>query len=292
MRLPGFEAEAAIYRSPRHYATLSESPWSASETAAQVVPSRCFTSPKDCSETCIGATDQGFYDWTVSLCAPDTECCPSPDNKSFTCCPMYLGEGCKDGACVNMSNCPGGLTFCNGACVNTNNDPNNCGGCFAHCSSGCCSNGACADLSNDKQNCGTCGHKCPQFIKGVGPAEVICVSGKCCPVGSANCNNTCVDLTTNLNNCGACGLQCSHGQHCISGFCTNVSIGGGCRTFTGNCTGLFGELQCLQPPGFGKPYCCPSGCQAFWKSCSDGPGSWGCQNCLLPFEQCEVIEPG
>ena len=235
MTLPGFEAEASIFRSQRHYATLSHSPWSAPETAARVVPSQighCIPDPETCSTTCFSSVT-GSSQTTYHCLAPWETCCPSPDGKTFTCC--AYGQKCENGTCSWI--CGSGLTYCQpGVCANTSSDPNNCGVCGNVCHGGHCSNGSCI-----------------------------------CGPGLTNCNGTCVLLSTDSNNCGSCGHKCPPGMVCNFGFCESASQPskntvcdpntGQCSTTTtthiqGECTGVNGPKSCILV--LGSLQCCAS----------------------------------
>ncbi len=231
MRLPGFEADAAVYRSSRSYATLSAPARGGSETGSQVdlfsevTPAacyeHCFENPLSCSRDCISTCG---YNTSTPLCLSGETCCTSLNRETFECCTS--GEVCLNGAC---SSCPSGLTACSGVCVNLQNDPNNCGGCRQTCIGGTCVAGACTCPSGSSPSNGLC---CPM---GQSNSNGVCCSpglvgtnGICCPPGQTGCGGDCVDTQSDTNNCGFCGNQCSGGQTCTQGACMGGGSGGLC----------------------------------------------------------------
>lgn len=195
MLIPSFSAEASLYRSDRHYATVFPR---ARVANPEIVPSvgepkcspRCFgpcrpdeNSPTGCSQTCQ----------TVQCEPLDRPCTPCP------------------GGCHNCSPSQG---CCSGVCTSFGSDPRNCGWCGHTCPPGqSCCNSACSDLRSDPQNCGSCGNACP--------AGQPCSNGSCCPSGQTDCNGKCVDLSNDPWNCGGCGQVCNPllGKQCLGGRC-------------------------------------------------------------------------
>jgi hypothetical protein len=197
MSVPGFRAEATIYRSTIPYQAALASGEAAGSVAnpVQLIPMLLCTpfcdecvsdvhSRTGCSQTCIAGNCNEFT----------TSChgCANP---------------CKDGR------------FCGGICKDTSNDPNNCGACFNVCPPGVpCRNGTCGCLpgqilcsgrcintSSDPNNCGACGNVC-------GPGHT-CQNGACVPgclVSCAQwqlCNNQCGAWPPGASNAG-CWLDC------------------------------------------------------------------------------------
>lgn len=95
-----------------------------------------------------------------------------------------------------------------------------------------CSDNLCYDTQNFHDHCGNCGTACASGAEW-------CTQGKCCAVGTMNCNGTCTDVLTNPASCGGCGKTCS-GQtpFCSAGVCT------GGVTFTGAFTTNVASPNC------------------------------------------------
>lgn len=189
MRLPGFGAEAAVYRCSRSYVSLFGSSWNVHETASQVdftglvIPSacssHCLDNPKTCTKDCWSTCGPPS---SSPLCSPGHACCIGAGGTN-ECCPV--GGTCVNGACA----CPSGLTDCAGTCVDLNSDPSNCGRCGVRCSSGACQNSQCV----------------------------------CSLPTPTNCNGTCTSLFNDPSNCGACGRVCPPWNFCDGGQCFAIS---------------------------------------------------------------------
>jgi hypothetical protein len=220
MTLPGFGAEAAIYRCARSYATLSRASWGASETAAQsligrepgrkisipVPPSSCQTFPEVCTTVCDTPSGVTF----LSCPRPWPICCPSLDGTTFACC-AELCEDCVQGRC--QSKCEEGLTCCNGACV--------------ECPvGGVCSGTACVCPAGQTNCNGTC-VACP----GGG----VCSGTACvCPEGQVDCR-------------GTCGPECPNGMCCQgTQTCCDTVIGWKCCDW--GCKSGWAGNYCGSPP--------------------------------------------
>ena len=276
MSVPGFTAEATIYRSMRQYAyAVAESlvgtplPVELAYFPGPETQARC----SDCTENCAaqlsicsaGAASvlAGCFfppacPGAVALAgelqaACDTEnlgcqgyceafkCCPKPCGIPN---PFNPGEGC----CDSGEHCVDG------------GDPNARSGCCpserAVCGGNCCAAG---------ENC--CGDSCC-------PADFICQQGTCCPPGTKTvCNGVCCDGACDPSgNCcpwpsHVCGDQCCPPfNKCCAGKCCGAYQQ--CHPISGNCW---------------TPTRPPSPCRAGWTECGG--------RCCSPDKQC-CIPPG
>jgi stigma-specific protein Stig1 len=188
MRMPGFTAEATIYRSTNTY----QAAWASAEAAGsgvdpmQVIP--------------MLPVDGGICTPFCDLCESDVT---SPTGCSHTC----TAKNCNEfkTSCHPCSNpCEGGQ-FCGGFCKDTSSDPKNCGACGnvcppgVTCQNGTCGcppgqticNGICTDTSSNSSNCGACGNACR--------AGEICQNGACV---QANCRVYCSTWNSCNQTCG------------------------------------------------------------------------------------------
>jgi hypothetical protein len=148
-----------------------------------------------------------------------------PDVTPITCggATCALGQGCCDGACVNIRT-----------------DENNCGGCGFTCSSNQTCDTAkcqpvdavcegrtiacgfeCVDPQTDRDHCGRCGVAC-------GVTEAcsfgVCVATQTCDQpGATRCGLDCVDTQTDITHCGQCFTGCADDQVCTAGACAPVT---------------------------------------------------------------------
>lgn len=200
MSLPGFTAEATLYRSTANYQVA----WASGETASSdldpVQPT--LLSGRYCEPRPLGP-------------------CESNLGSATGCAQKWLATDCgySFAPCVGCSNpCRGGH-FCDGKCTNTGIEPNNCGACGNVCAPGVsCINGTCgclpeqtlcgggcADTNSDPNNCGGCGKTCG--------AGTNCVNGGClrsCLVDCGTwqgCNAMCGSWPPGLDNY-KCWLNC------------------------------------------------------------------------------------
>ena len=305
MKLPGFFADAAVYRSSLHYRSVSGSsagvPGFSPE--AQIYPAVCSpycgpclpddSSSTGCTKTCRTTACEDFdlpCRGCKITCSPGFSLCGTKcvdlSNDPANC--GTCGLVCANGFCANgVCGCPPGLTACGGACVNLSNDPNNCGACGISCSGsgGVCTNSTCAcppgfavcaitctDLSSDPKNCGICGNFC---------ATGVCANGTCvpCPPGLTGCLSGCTNLSSDPNNCGMCNVSCGgFGASCCGGKCTNlitdpmncgscgVNCGAGC-CYSGFPFGTTCGVSVMCPTL--GPSCCPTAlpvCRSFFGS--------------------------
>lgn len=269
MRLPGFDAERALYRTAVHYkmavgteyfggiavpATVAPGPFAPSITQPICTCSKCYASGGRCVEDCTctlpcpkGQQPNGCGHQTTTT-RPCT--IPTPTCRS--------GQTASCGIC-----CPTGQVNCYGSCVDLSEDFNNCGACGNYCAQGqTCSNGqcvclsgtycypeGCADLMTDPQNCGSCDNAC-------GPGQS-CENGQCfCPSGQAYCPpGGCTNLTNDPQNCGSCGNACEYGLECVPpGRCV-------CPSGLPPCSGA-----CCAP----GQTCCNGQCCTTGQSCFNG----------------------
>ena len=185
MGVPGFSAEATIYRSVVAY----QAAWACGEAAGSHIDSvqAMRLGPGNCRPVPLGqcVTDVGF---------------------PTGCSQLWLNFDCSESkrSCSSCSEpCKGGR-FCGGICTDISSDPSNCGACGQACgpgvpcnngTCGClpgqtkcgdscclgtCCNGTCTDTNSDKQNCGGCDNAC-----GVGEN---CLLGTCFPGCLVDCS--------------------------------------------------------------------------------------------------------
>jgi len=219
--LPGFRAEATIYRS----SVIYQGVWAAAAAARSGVDPQL--GPR--LGTGGGGDDGG------GVCSPG--CLPPCDgdiNSPTGCSQECIAKNCNhfQQSCRGCANpCPGGQ-FCNRVCKDTSSDRNNCGGCGnvcppgVPCRSGVCGclpgqtlcNGVCRSLSGDPQNCGACGHAC-------GAGQVCqdgnCVAGNCRVFCSTwnSCNQTCGSWPPGFSN-AQCWLDCLQSSvDCLNSTC-------------------------------------------------------------------------
>ena len=167
MNLPGFTAEASVYKTRRHY-RVACTPHVLVDGRG-VLPHRieqkiypafqdqnCLNDClQNCGSVCVGS-DKGSC---IRICARENAACriscEIPGN------PPNGGGG--------MTACAPGLINCSGLCVDASVDPSNCGGCGVMCPTGspCCGGG--------------CGTSCPSG--GCCPPPLTCSGTICCPPG-------------------------------------------------------------------------------------------------------------
>jgi hypothetical protein len=195
MHIPGFRAEASLYRSGGHYATVS---------------SLGLTSPSLISPVAVPA---------LAVSGPHPRLLPrgaSCPTSAPICC-EYDPESakCIGGCCAKAANCcPDGKQGPGNRCTNVYSDPANCGRCGNQCPSNeKCLNGACTFCSPGQTPCGS---ECCSSVE-------VCQNGQCvCPAPSLICNGICTGVLTDPNNCGCCGsgCACSGSEVCCNGICT------------------------------------------------------------------------
>jgi hypothetical protein len=192
MSIPGFRADAAIYRSRNSYQTA----WAPGAAVFGVDPGQVIP-----AAPVVGGSGSGF-------CIPFCEPCESDISTRTGCSQSCTAKNCNEftRTCTGCSNpCEGGQ-ICRGVCTNPSTDRNNCGGCGNVCSpgvscqNGVCGcrpgqilcNGTCTDTNNNPSNCGTCGNACA--------AGDICQNGGCV---HPNCQVFCSTWNSCTQQCGA-----------------------------------------------------------------------------------------
>jgi hypothetical protein len=212
MNLPGYRAEASIYRSINSYCVS----WTSRHTDSSLGdPGRVIPMIGQCTPFC------------ENLCESDIN---SPTGCSKTCTLADCSE--RQRSCTGCSNACSGGKFCRGKCTDLTKDRNNCGACGNVCptgvsclngSCGCptgqvrCANG-CTNLNTSSGNCGACGNACA--------AGQICQNGSCvaanCPVFCSDwnrCNQTCGNWPPGLGNY-QCWLDCLQADvDCLNATC-------------------------------------------------------------------------
>jgi hypothetical protein len=178
------------------------------------------------------------------------------------------GEGCCDGACIdiqsNMSNCGG----CGVTCDPETSNACSTGDCVCNfgtaCAAGttCCGTG-CKNIDTDPNNCGECGRVCGE--NGTCAGGACTCAGEECGEGEECCPGGCANTDSDPANCGSCGNNCGDGAACSGGSCM--------------C-----PFECPPPSPFGGiTQCCGDGC---FDICND-PGHCGgcaataCESCLF-----------
>ena len=279
MRLPGFGAEAAIYRCSRNYAALSDPGWGASEAAPHEYYPALYGSPS-LYGVGGGSGDSARSNVLPALILNRLSCTIRLDSCKWWCnrlAGLAYDQSSSLTACLNR--CAKQNMVCSRECVDATSDPNNCGNCGNVCGSGqTCCNGTCLN--------GPC-------LVGIG--DTCDVSADCASALTC-CGSSCVDTSTDPNNCGGCGADgteyaCGPGGSCKSGTCRctgdeECASGGECSNGTCPCGGEVCESpftcyegQCQPPPGC---YACNTGsgttevCCPNWACCG---GISGCITC-------------
>jgi len=294
MNVPGFSAEASVYKPLQHYTTFFIPALGSPHLALPALPKngggngnlctprcgRCVSdvgSRTGCSQPCLKANCE-YYDipcrGCTDPCSDGQFCgafCKDTSNDPNNCgaCGHVCtgGTSCNNGVCT----CPGGLTNCGGVCKDTSSDPNNCGHCGNVCPGTVCQNGkcvceapttncngVCTNLQTDPNHCGSCNLSCSNLF---GP-DSCCRSGSCISPGSV-CGGVCTDTTSDPNNCGRCANVCSKpNSTCCSSKCTDLSTDqfncGSCGVGCAQCCykGACGVTSLCPGLGLG---CCPTG---------------------------------
>jgi hypothetical protein len=130
MGTPGYSAEASIYRSPMHYATVFIP---SSHSPHRAIPAKPVRNGggngNGCTPEC-GPCDARCMRTCTNPCTGQTS--------SLPCCASSFF--CDNGQCV----CPAPRTVCGGVCTDTATDSNNCGACGNQCAAGqTCQQGSC-----------------------------------------------------------------------------------------------------------------------------------------------------
>ncbi len=174
MKLPGFNAEASVYTTTRHYyaGTASVADYGGVYPAQQVCPPWCVAA---CKGGCRG--DGLSQTYCAKLCQYDcgaygtgtpVSCGPCVGNLQT--CTLCGGDSVTRG-CTSLV-CDPGLTNCGGTCADLTSNPSNCGACGNSCATGFCCDG-------------TCGTDCG--------GGICCQGGVCCntAIGIFCCDNKC-----------------------------------------------------------------------------------------------------
>jgi hypothetical protein len=162
VNVPGFSADASLYKSRARYRTADQSGYDSGSAVTMAIRGGGFCIPR---------------------CGPCTSSLGFPTGCGQSC----LTNTCdnKEQSCSGCSNPCWGGHFCGGKCKNTSSDPNNCGACGnvcaggATCTNGVCAcppglmncNGTCVDTSSDPNNCSACGVTCS--------GSQVCCKGTC-----------------------------------------------------------------------------------------------------------------
>ena len=297
MNMPGFNAQASIYKTGGSYRVsalgFGNSTYEGITPAYRPGPGT-QAACGDCFDHCarnLAVCEAGAAAILAGCFFPPA--CPA----------LVIAAAAAEAACT------GEFLICGGICEGTDCCPKLCG--VPNPSdpgSGCCDKGeACVDQDdpNSRNGCcpsaqHVCNNKCcPPGVSCCGsecgcPANFACVQGQCCPPSTTTiCNGACCQGPCDINgNCcdtpnhlcgGACcpplndccnGQCCDLGQHChpTLGTCCSTICGPACCAAnqfcqdpsTGHCGGCpAGQHACNV---FGAPQCCPDGTEC----CSNG----------------------
>jgi hypothetical protein len=161
------------------------------------------------------------------------------------------------------------FTLCNGMWVDTLTDKHNCGACGIDCGD----DGTGNIIDNELCFCNYGGCACWERC----PIEFPTLCGYQCadPQNQLTCKVLrCRDLWADVNNCGICGNQCNAGEVCCAGSCSNL------LTDPNNC-GSCGNA-CTVAHGWGVCWggiCKIGGCNSPWADCN-GIYADGCETDL------------
>jgi|SRR5271165_5628671 len=173
MSMPGFNADASLYKTTMHYCLATGRSAAGDYLAPAQLASPLAVPPPPCDcHQC--------YLWCAGSCFQ--RCRQYPGTQCYPYCMDVCTSSCD-------SFCGPGFVRCRGGCVDLSSDPHNCGRCGNMCTGGhVCQDGACicsdpaltdcsgvcTSLRVDTANCGACGRVCP-------PTD-FCSEGKCIPV--------------------------------------------------------------------------------------------------------------
>jgi hypothetical protein len=155
MKMPGFTAEAALYRTNRFYITVTASPAHNNQLAVtaliQKVPGVPSLAKELCPgrKLCITKTPPFLY----SCCDKGRECCTPNDGGKPICCPPDAADSC----CYDKAGRPHSFGFGQSCC--TDADPPY--PCFkgGTCCGGACCPDCCVDLETGDK---VCSNPCPR----------------------------------------------------------------------------------------------------------------------------------
>lgn len=152
MPVPGFKAQAALYRSRRNYISMYgsyQAPVQMPPTAMPGGGGPCILSCSECDPHCMRTCSQDCdpgHTWTEACCTSTEGCCGG------NCVDFRHDPNC--GACGNKCSASN-LDCCGGKCVNLNHNAQHCGKCGQDCGAGSCHGGVCKCVSGHTCN-GTC----------------------------------------------------------------------------------------------------------------------------------------
>ena len=309
MRMPGFTADATLYRSPRHYCTAASAVAGREVLALQLVgPSvaRCATRCASfCQRQCAAHPQTCNFDSCFEECI-DVSCCEEhcqpcklfggecqqfcvddDCSQGMRPCTCPSGQACTgDGCCPDTQKCGAAEQFC---CTGTEVCADQ--RCCTPCGTDCCDRGM---LCKNGQCCTVHGNYCCTRVEipynqGCCPVQQYCGPDVCCPPGKV-CLGTgvCCDphSACSMNPplcCETPGQKCCHAPDGTV-FC-GVACGAGnacCRPGEVCCKGDGGDVCC--PPG---NVCCNGKCFSAGSVCCGSiacpPGAGCCGDHCCPL---------
>jgi hypothetical protein len=210
MNIPGFSAQAALYRSSRRYRASTSFGLTGSQDGTAVTLAYYPSDPSDCN-SCVDGCNNAlawclagavFFPPAIAGCDSAYLGCAGACMFSKACCPkrcefsLDFGDGCCDEneQCVDRYDpnsrhgcCPVGQLVCGGKC---------CPEGATCCGSDCC-------RVNLGMKC--CGMECC-------PTDQQCCAGRCCPPDMKCCGTECCDRNAYCE-FGRCGSYPSFGSY-------------------------------------------------------------------------------
>lgn len=255
-RMPGFTAEATLYRSRGDYCTAAASAhlhagW---QMAGPIgVSFLSFGTPNSNWSSDLGESRAQLSSTAPPLTYFSPRRVPPP--QAYAAYPWWAQKSF--------------FRNCNGTSVNVMTDKHNCGACGNDCGND--GTGNIVDNQLDFCNNGSCAtwERCPGF------GDTLCGYQCADPNNLLTCKLArCRNLSTDPSNCGACGNQCAVGDVCCTGSCANLSTDpNNCGSCGNACTVAHGWGVCV------GGICKIGGCYPPWADCN-GIYADGCETDL------------